>query len=82
MADESSVACPRCGQEWLRNVRLVRFERPAVHCQECDALWIDVTPGKDNFEDYGTFMRRGGVMEPDAAAEIQLLGLYRSGTRR
>ena len=78
MTEESSVACPRCGQDWLRNVRLVRLEQSAILCPECEALWIDVSPASDNFADYGTFMRSRGVADPDVSAELQLLGRLRS----
>ena len=68
------MACPRCGQDWLVHVRLVHLERDAILCPECDALWGDIDPRHDNFEDYGTFMQRNGRVQPEAKGEIEMRG--------
>jgi hypothetical protein len=73
MTDESKVPCPRCGQDWLQEVRLVRLGLSVILCPECDALWTDAPPAMDGFEDYGTFMQRHGVAEPEAPSEIEVL---------
>jgi hypothetical protein len=72
--EDEKLVCPRCGQDWLHDARLVRSGRAAVFCPECEALWVDVVPGADNFLDYGTFMHSQGVTEPDVPGEIELLG--------
>jgi hypothetical protein len=75
--NETRTACPRCGQDWLMNVRLVHLSRQAILCPECEALWVDREPRADNFEDYGTFMQRNGRENPDRPEEIETIGLFR-----
>jgi hypothetical protein len=67
----AGVACPRCGQDWLVRVRLVRLGKSAILCPECDALWFSEKPESDNFVDYGTFMRAHGCTEPEDSSEIE-----------
>ena len=74
MTEGSKIPCPRCGQDWLQRVRLVRLNISAVLCRECDALWVDLEPAGDNFDDYATYMRGRGVLEPEMPSEIELLG--------
>jgi hypothetical protein len=81
MTEAAKVPCPRCGQDWLQNARFVRLGQLAVLCPECEALWVDVVPAADNFEDYGTFMHGHGIAEPDVPSEIELLGPVQ-GSRR
>jgi hypothetical protein len=73
---EARVACPRCGQDWLSEVRLVNLGRLGVWCKECDALWVGTEPLDDNFEDYGTYMKQYGRPEPEGPGEIEVLGIY------
>lgn len=69
------VACPRCGQDWLRRVRLVQLSRDAILCLECDALWQrEEDVGSATFEDYGTFMVRHGRQQPEEKGEIAFEG--------
>jgi Zn-finger nucleic acid-binding protein len=75
---EVRTACPRCGQDWLMDVRLVYLGREATFCPECEALWIDRGPRADNFEDYGTFMKRSGRADPHRPEEIQTIGPFRA----
>ncbi len=70
----SSVVCFRCGQDWLERVRLVRLNRVAVRCPECEALWLDeANLASDAWVDYGTFMREAGCADPDRKEEIEFL---------
>ena len=67
------VACPRCGQDWLRHVRLVHLSLDAIFCPECDALWptaADVR--RTTFVDYGTFMIERGRSKPHHPSEIEI----------
>ena len=69
------VQCPRCGQAWLLEVRLVHLERDAVLCPECDALWLgvdEIAPG--SFRDYGTYMVEQGRDTPEDRGEIVIRG--------
>lgn len=74
MVVELRIACPRCGQDWLRIVKIRRFAIRAIICLECEAFWEKNNPAKDSFEDYGTFMQARGVENPDDASEIEILG--------
>jgi len=76
MNDPNKVACPRCGQDWLRIVRLNYLEQTAVLCQECDALWAGRPPRNDNFEDYETYMRRHFRANPANRDEYEVVGFY------
>jgi hypothetical protein len=76
------VACPRCGQDYLQRVELVALGRTAIHCPECDALWLkpeDVgppTPGGYGVTwfDYGTYMQGAGRQSPHQKGEVRVLG--------
>lgn len=66
------VPCPRCGQDWLVRIGLVRFDEAAIYCPECDALWLAAAAvGADTFVDYTTYMDSRGVMEPHSKTEIR-----------
>lgn len=77
------VVCPRCEQDYLQRVELVRLGRLAILCPECDALWLDEErvgpPTREGYGvvwfDYGTFMRNAG-REPDEASEVVVLGPF------
>jgi len=70
----SQVACPRCGQDWLRRARLIALKREAILCPECEALWLDAEAiGAETWVDYGTFMREAGRQAPDQKGEVELL---------
>ena len=71
---ENRIACPRCGQDWLLDVRLTHVDRTAIWCPECDALWLEGAPHSDDFVDYGTFMLRQGRAEPETPDEIEIIG--------
>ncbi len=58
------------------DVRLVHLRRVGVWCRECDALWVEAEPRDDNFDDYGTFMKRHGRAEPENPEEIEVLGQH------
>ena len=69
----NNVACPRCGQDWLRHVRLVALSLDAIFCPECEALWqTPADVGRTTFEDYGTFMIAHGRSNPDSPTEIEM----------
>ena len=68
--------CPRCGQDWLRKVRIVRFGIEAILCPECDALWTVGEPLIESFRDYGTFMRGLGISQPELVGEVEFLGYF------
>jgi len=68
------IECPRCGQDWLLEVRLVYLNVRATLCPECDALWVARAAEADNFEDYGTFMRGHGRVRPEDREEIEIVG--------
>jgi hypothetical protein len=72
----SQTQCPRCSQDWLRKVRIVRFGIEAILCPECDALWTAREPSIESFRDYGTFMRGLGVSQPELAGEVESLGYF------
>jgi len=68
----NKVECPRCGQDWLRHVRLVALSLDAIFCPECEALWQ--TPedvGQTTFEDYETFMIAHGRSNPHTPTEVE-----------
>lgn len=72
---ESLVQCPRCGQDWLLDVRLVHLEQDAVLCPECDALWLRADEvASNNFHDYGTYMIEHGRPEPEDQGELLVRG--------
>ena len=72
---ELQVPCPRCGQDWIQEVRLIALEQDAFLCLECDALWLDAGDiGPDSFRDYGTFMEESGRTEPHSASELVIKG--------
>jgi Zn-finger nucleic acid-binding protein len=79
---ESQIECPRCRQDWLRSVLLVHLNLRAVHCPECDALWlgdepqISEAPHYGEFVDYSTFMEEHGRLQPQAAGEVKVVGFY------
>jgi hypothetical protein len=67
------VACPCCGQDWLRHVRLVRLALDAIFCPECGALWSKAADvGPTTFVDYGTFMIEHVRSNPHYPSEIEL----------
>jgi hypothetical protein len=72
---DARTKCPRCGQDWLQNVRLVHLAQDAVLCPECDALWL---PGDQialaTFRDYGTYMEEHGRREPEREGELLIRG--------
>ena len=72
----TDLACPRCGQDWVVEVRLRHINLLARFCPDCEALWPGVQPRKDNFVDYGTFMKSHGRTEPDDPNELEILGRY------
>jgi hypothetical protein len=73
---ETRMPCPRCGQDWLYDVRLIHLEQDAVLCPECDALWLRIEEiGVDTFRDYGTYMMDHGRGEPEAPGELLVRGL-------
>jgi hypothetical protein len=74
---EDRVACPRFGDDWLRDVCLVHLNQTAIWRVECDALWVDRLPAARNFEDYSTYMQRHGRTEPHGGGEIEIIGFYR-----
>ena len=70
---EKKVACPRCGQDWLRHVRLVYLALDAIFCPECNALWrTQQAVAKSTFVDYGTFMLEHGRTNPDSKGELEI----------
>lgn len=70
MAQEDML-CPRCGQDRVLPVRLVHLDQCAAMCPECDALWVNQQPSRDDFEDYATYMRRHGRADPDNPSEVE-----------
>jgi DNA-directed RNA polymerase subunit RPC12/RpoP len=67
------VACPRCRQEWLREVTLTALDTHAYLCVECDALYLtDTDVAGASFVDYGTFMESRGRSAPEDPKEIRL----------
>jgi hypothetical protein len=72
----NKLACPRCGQDWLRVVLLKHLEATGVMCRECDALWVGKGPRKDNFDDYETYMRRRFRSNPGNPDELEIIGFY------
>jgi hypothetical protein len=77
-ASIEKVACPRCGQDWLRVVLLRKLEATAVMCPECDALWAGQAPRGDNFDDYETYMRRHFRPNPSSPDELEIVGFFAS----
>lgn len=72
---ESRIQCPRCGQGWLLDVRLIHLDQDAVLCPECDALWLGLEEaGASTFRDYGTYMVEHGRARPEAPGEILIRG--------
>jgi hypothetical protein len=68
------VVCPRCGQDWLRRVRLIALNMVAVICPECEALWLsEEAVGPATWVDYGTFMKESGRPFPDQKGELEVL---------
>jgi len=74
----NKVACPRCGQDWLRVVLLKHLDATAVMCRECDALWAGRPPRNDNFDDYETYMRRHFCPNPGSPGQVEIIGFYAS----
>lgn len=69
------IPCPRCGQDWVAQVRLVHLQRTACLCPECDALWAQPQDiSFETFVDYGEFMVRNGRAEPESVGEVEFLG--------
>lgn len=72
----SSIACPRCRQDWLRHVRLIKLDKNAIICPECEALWFSEDAiGSRTWVDYGTYLRDAGRQNPDDRSELEVLGL-------
>jgi len=72
---EARTKCPRCGQDWLQDVRLVHLAQDAVLCPECDALWLPADRiAADTFYDYGTYMTERGRNEPEREGELLVRG--------
>lgn len=75
---ETRVQCPRCGQDWLLDVRLAHLAQDAVLCPECDALWLrSEEVGANTFRDYGTYMVEHGRAEPEVPGEVLIRGPMR-----
>lgn len=75
--DEIDGVCPRCGQDYLENVRLVHLNQDAILCIECDALWVGRDVSLLTFVDYEAYMRDHGRSQPEAPGECELKGRYR-----
>jgi hypothetical protein len=57
----NQIPCPRCGQGWVLDVRIVLLNQEAFLCEECEALWFqkeEICRGE--FVDFGDFMLRNG----------------------
>src|SRR3954466_5174851 len=37
---DDRVACPRCKQDWIVEVRMIPLEHQGYYCPECSALWL------------------------------------------
>jgi uncharacterized Zn finger protein len=60
----SRIACPRCGQDWVRRAVIKPLKEEIVICPECDAFWRPDQPiSKDNFSDYGTYIESKGYTD-------------------
>ncbi len=67
------VACPRCEQDWIREVTLTALGTRAYLCVECDAMWLSRDQiSQETFVDYSTFMEAHGRSSPEDPREIQL----------
>jgi hypothetical protein len=78
--NDQRVACPRCGQDWLREIRLVHLERDAIFCPECEGLWLSADDlAAQVFCDYGTYMMAHGRSDPDQRGEIDVRGYFERG---
>jgi Zn-finger nucleic acid-binding protein len=69
----AKVPCPRCGQDWLHHVELVKLDKRAILCPECEALWLDGSELGTTWVDYGTFMRQAGRLSPNEPSELRVL---------
>jgi len=73
--NENRIPCPRCGQDWLHDVRLVHLEQDAVFCPECNALWLTADEvAASTFREYGAFMVEHGRPQPHAKGELLIRG--------
>lgn len=73
---EDRVPCPRCGQDWLREIWFVHLGGTAAHCEECDAIWLaGVAISKTTFSDRGTYLMAYG-RPPDAPGEFETRGFW------
>lgn len=74
---ETRVACPRCNQDFLLEVRLVHLNAIVTFCPECNAMWDGVTPRQDNYQQYQIYMEERGRNHPNDPSEIEIIGAIR-----